>query len=457
MTGRSIIAVSDVHLGMIIGKDKPDSEKYRESQFMDFLDSLDFNDISDFVLLGDILDLWRHDFLNVVTDESRCLDKLREIIKKNSNKTIFHYIAGNHDYHLMWLIENGADYPINVKKSVEIQSKDQVFYFTHGYELEVLSWRLYKSIPMYEEFSEDMCLVGEDGSRLADSLWKHYFEKITSCIQGNGGERELSTGKLETRRAAEPKCRFESYEAVSDVTQKSTLEEIACKSEELLVQIESAQVESGEGVRKLEEKEAISRGETSRGITDTILNKIKEQVNDLKLKAKSLMEKIDILDTQINPLDSPEKRIEFRETEVRGIKESMTALSESRKGLCSQIEKYLDLDSEIIKKMFPEQLIKDIKSFYKQICNLAIPDYFTIREIAESDSRHYMFGIKKDQYLIYGHTHVAYVNENKKVANTGCWDIQNSEKGYLYVKIVEDNVKIMNFIDKYKGSEEWKS
>jgi UDP-2,3-diacylglucosamine pyrophosphatase LpxH len=459
MMGKSIIAVSDVHLGMIVGEDKPDSEKHRESQFMDFLDTLDFSKVSDFVLLGDILDFWRHDYLNVVVDESHCVDKLRELKNKHP-ETKFHYVAGNHDYHVIWLAERGTDYPFDIRKSVEIKSKDQVFYFTHGYELEVLSWKLYKSIPLYEEFSEDMCLVGEDGSRLADILWKHYFEKITSGMDKRiSYTRELSTDKLGTRKAIETECLSESYEAIPDMAQKSTLEEIASKSEGLLVQIGSAQIESGEEVHKPEgEKEITFRGEISRGITDTIIDKIKEQVNDLKQKAGDIIEKVDNLDTQISPLDSPEKRIKPREATVKDLKKDMTDLSKLRKDLCSQLEKYFDLDSEVIKKMFPEKLLEDLKSFYKQVCDLAVSDYFTIGEIAESDSRHYMFGIKKDQYLIYGHTHEAYVDKAKKVANTGCWGIQNDSKNknFLYVKIIDDNVTIMNFIDKYRGSEEWK-
>ena len=35
MIGKSIIAVSDVHLGLTIGKDRPEEEKHREAQFGD--------------------------------------------------------------------------------------------------------------------------------------------------------------------------------------------------------------------------------------------------------------------------------------------------------------------------------------------------------------------------------------------------------------------------------------
>ena len=42
----SIVAVSDVHLGM---------KGANNQKFIDFLESLDFEKISDFVLLGDII------------------------------------------------------------------------------------------------------------------------------------------------------------------------------------------------------------------------------------------------------------------------------------------------------------------------------------------------------------------------------------------------------------------
>ncbi len=446
MMGKSIIAVSDVHLGMIIGDNKPDSEKQRESLFMDFLDTLDFSKISDFVLLGDILDFWRHDYLNVIDEESRYVDKLRELKNKYTG-TNFHYIAGNHDYHLIWLKENGADYPTDIKKSVVIKSKDKEFYFTHGYQLEVLSWKLYKSIPLYEEFCENMCLVGEDGSQLADNLWKHFFEKMSNA-------RELSTDEIGTRKAVEPERLFEFYESVSDVTPKRTLEEIACKSEELLSQIESSQIELGEEVQNIGEKKETTRGGVSRGITATLLD-IKEQAKDLNGKATDLNEKIEQLD-QINPFDPPEKRIKEREEKMKDLKKSIEELSEqkeekveslkrSMEGLSKQRE---DTCRDLKGKCNLNSLFGPLRDLYELLRDLVIPkhvDYFTIEEIAESNSRHNMFGIKKDQYLIYGHTHKAYVNEDKKVANTGCWGIQNSEKRNLYIEIIDDKVTIMNF------------
>jgi hypothetical protein len=81
------------------------------------------------ILLGDILDSWRHDYLNVIINERYFVDKLKEI-KNNYPGTNFHNIAGNHDYHLLWLQENGADYPFEIKKSIEIKSKNEVFFYS---------------------------------------------------------------------------------------------------------------------------------------------------------------------------------------------------------------------------------------------------------------------------------------------------------------------------------------
>lgn len=450
MIGKSIIAVSDVHLGMTIGKDKSDEEKYRESQFRDFLDTLDFSKISDFILLGDILDFWRHDHLNVIVDESSHVDKLKELKNKHT-ETNFHYIAGNHDYHLLWLKENGADYPIDIKKSVEIKSKDEVFYFTHGYQLEVLSWSLYKSLSLYEEFCEEMCLVGEEGSRFADNLWKHYLKKITYGV--NSSPIFL---RGETHKSKESECSFESKEITSHVTPKIMTEEILCKSEELLFQIES--------------KEEQKLREISLNKLDTVIKeieeikKIKKQVEAFVEKAKrsnELIEEIELLESNIYPLDPPEKRIKIREANVVNLRKGMTELYELKENTYRFIKRYFDSNSEILKKAFPE-LYEKLNHYYEWIRNFEISkhiDYFTIRELAESDARHYMFGIKKDQYLIYGHTHDVYVDRDKKVANTGCWGVQDDPKNkkFLYLEIIDDDVNIMSFIGKNRDSEKWKS
>ncbi|NOQ48104.1 MAG: hypothetical protein GQ576_03025 [Methanococcoides sp.] len=48
----SIVVVSDVHLG---------TDEANEEKFIKFLKELDFEKIEHFVLLGDIIDIWRRD------------------------------------------------------------------------------------------------------------------------------------------------------------------------------------------------------------------------------------------------------------------------------------------------------------------------------------------------------------------------------------------------------------
>ncbi|MBN1133516.1 MAG: metallophosphoesterase family protein, partial [Methanosarcinaceae archaeon] len=119
----SIVAVSDVHLGM---------KGANNQKFIDFLESLDFEKISDFVLLGDIIDIWRRDFTKAVIECSKPLTLLNDLI----DDTKIHYVVGNHDYYLLRLFElHGKNFPFEVKKSTVISSKSQEFFFFHGYQL----------------------------------------------------------------------------------------------------------------------------------------------------------------------------------------------------------------------------------------------------------------------------------------------------------------------------------
>jgi UDP-2,3-diacylglucosamine pyrophosphatase LpxH len=421
MAEKSIIAVSDVHLGMIIGNGNSDEEKYekyRESQFRDFLDSLDFSNISDFVLLGDILDFWRHDFLNVIINESCHIDKLKELIKKYNRKTNFYYIAGNHDYHLLWLKENGADYPIHVDKSVEIRSNRKVFYLIHGHQLEVLSWSLYKPLFLYENFSEDMCLVGEEGSRLSHSLWKNYLEN-SSYLKPKSILEDISYKAEEILL----KVRNEKAQISSKI---SNLDEIICNVEEVLLHCTYKRLQNPSEMSNLIK-------------IIKLINMLEGFIEEAKKSYKHILES----NSDIDLLDPPEKRMDVRDSNVKNLNNALAKLTGQWNDICSMVKENFDSNSYVS----------------KEVCKLVIPENisFSIREIAESDARHYMFGIKKDQYLIYGHTHDAYVDENKSVANTGCWGIQDKPENrkFLYLEIIDDDVQIMSFVGKDRGPEKW--
>ena len=119
-------------------------------------------------------------------------------------------------------------------------------------------------------------------------------------------------------------------------------------------------------------------------------------------RSKELIKELELSESDISLLDPPEKRIKPREENVRNLRTGMTELSELRENIPHLIKKHLDSSSEILKKIFPE-LYEKLKQYYEWIRNFKISkdiDYFTIRELVESDARSYMFGIKKDQYLI---------------------------------------------------------
>ena len=266
----SIIVVSDVHLGI----DKSNDEK-----FLEFLESLNFDEIDDFVLLGDIIDIWRRDMTNVVLESSRPLELLTELNKQIN----VHYIAGNHDFYFLRMKDVlEENFPFDVKKSKVIRSKNTDFYFTHGYQLEVLCNPYYKSLKTYEKFSEHLCLAGDDIGNAADALWKLYKSR------------------------------------------KSWLSN---------------------------------------------LTKVPERV-DLALKS------------MLNP---PKIRL---------------------KG-----EHYV----------------------------LSLID-----KLAKSNVRHFLFGIKQEEFLIYGHTHKQHVDMENRVANPGCWGAEGSNE-FTYIKIIGDVPYIMKF------------
>ncbi len=156
----SIVAVSDVHLGMK-GAD--------ERKFIRFLETRKFEEIDHFVLLGDIIDIWRRDFTKVILECSKSLTLLNDLI----DDTKVHYIVGNHDYYLLRLSQLlGDNFPFEVEKSTVIKDESKEFYFIHGYQLEVLCNPHYKSMKTYETFSEHLCLAGDDEGNAADAVYR---------------------------------------------------------------------------------------------------------------------------------------------------------------------------------------------------------------------------------------------------------------------------------------------
>lgn len=174
-----IIVVSDVHLA-----ERDDKQtKEDDAKFLQFLEHISSNQLKDggeLVLLGDIIDLWRRDFVKAMMESEPVISKLMEM----KNKVKIHYLAGNHDFHMLNMSDILKDnYPFQVTKQLHLTEGGKKFCFIHGYQLEVLANPYYKSMSAYETFSEGLCLAGDETGDAADKLWQTY-EASSSALEG---------------------------------------------------------------------------------------------------------------------------------------------------------------------------------------------------------------------------------------------------------------------------------
>jgi UDP-2,3-diacylglucosamine pyrophosphatase LpxH len=174
-----IIVVSDVHLA-----ERDDEQtKKDDAKFVEFLDYISNHQLAnggELVLLGDIIDLWRRDFVKAMMESEPVITRLMEM----KDKVKIHYLAGNHDFHMLnmsnLLTEN---YPFQVTRELHLTDSGKKFFFIHGYQLEVLANPYYKSMSAYETFAEGLCLAGDETGNAADKLWESY-EKSQAALEG---------------------------------------------------------------------------------------------------------------------------------------------------------------------------------------------------------------------------------------------------------------------------------
>jgi UDP-2,3-diacylglucosamine pyrophosphatase LpxH len=154
-----IIAVSDVHLGYYC------ADKCQFTQFLD--DIVSSEDVEHFVLAGDILDMWRRDPLKVFFDNIDIFEKLAML---QTEKRKVHFLAGNHDYHMIELKPNlWEQFNLDVSMDIGLQCGDQGYYFVHGHQFEFAD-----ELEMYQEFANLLCMGDDRIGSTADSLWKLY-------------------------------------------------------------------------------------------------------------------------------------------------------------------------------------------------------------------------------------------------------------------------------------------
>lgn len=145
----AIVAVSDQHLGY---------ENVDKSGFNRFLDKLQGDSsVTDLVLLGDVVDMWRRDASGVFLENKDTFDKIIGL----QNKMHIHYIAGNHDYHVLKL--QGHGYPFKFVRDVTIPQDGINCVFRHGYEFDEMQ---------REHFMESLCHAMSDSKGDRDNnIW----------------------------------------------------------------------------------------------------------------------------------------------------------------------------------------------------------------------------------------------------------------------------------------------
>jgi len=214
------IVVSDVHLG---------SEKCDKAAFNAFLSSLhEDQEVTDLVLLGDLMDMWRRDASGVFFEN---MDTV-EIIKGLQKKLKMHCVVGNHDYHLRKLKNRAPHYhyPFEFKETLELKDGDHSYRFMHGHEFEYGNELRYM-----EPIMEILCHVMSDSEGVEeDELWVYLARKLGDLqysILGHPAEKEGVATRIKSLKDG-PEVRIK--EKLEDIERRA-LDEIRNKPGQLLI------------------------------------------------------------------------------------------------------------------------------------------------------------------------------------------------------------------------------
>ncbi len=156
---KRIVVVSDVHLG---------TDKCDRPAFDSFLDWLrDEPEITDLVLLGDIVDMWRRDASGVFLESRETMGRLLSL----QPRIKLHYVAGNHDHHVQHL-KNAKEYfryPFEFAPELTLTDGPFTYRFIHGHELE---YGTRDEDPLMYMVIEALCHVMSDGEgHFEDEVW----------------------------------------------------------------------------------------------------------------------------------------------------------------------------------------------------------------------------------------------------------------------------------------------
>jgi UDP-2,3-diacylglucosamine pyrophosphatase LpxH len=119
-----IVVTSDHHLGY---------ESSDKAAFNAFLDQiLGDTSVTHFVLLGDVVDMWRRDASGVFLENRDTFDRIAAL----SESVQVHYVAGNHDFHVLQLQDHS--YAFDFVESLSLSEGGRNYRFVHGYQFDDL-------------------------------------------------------------------------------------------------------------------------------------------------------------------------------------------------------------------------------------------------------------------------------------------------------------------------------
>lgn len=151
-----IISVSDVHLGI---------KRCNKPVFSKFLDWVsDQGNISDLVLNGDIIDLWRRDMVGVMIENA---DIISKFIDLSNTGTKIHYIAGNHDY----VVRHLDIFPnrFNFVKDLTLTRGGVDYKFNHGWEFDRIQNEIY---------FDALCHTNTRQANYINRTWELYLKYV---------------------------------------------------------------------------------------------------------------------------------------------------------------------------------------------------------------------------------------------------------------------------------------
>ena len=201
------MVVSDIHLG---------SEDSQKESFDSFLASLrEDRDLTDLVLLGDIVEMWHRDASGVFLENMDTMGLLKDLQRRIN----VHWVAGNHDYHLLKLKNRAPHYhyPFEFHETLELVDGDHTYHFMHGYEFEYGS-----ETRFIRPILEILCHVMSDSDGVPrDDVWSNLAKKMSALQtsvtteRGEEGKLKVTTGSISESPGKRLKNRVEGIERLA--------------------------------------------------------------------------------------------------------------------------------------------------------------------------------------------------------------------------------------------------